>query len=192
MKPIRVTAPALEPVTLAEVKAHARIDHTDDDALLAGLISGAVSELDGYGGLLGRAIMEQTWRQPFAGWSRVLCLPMPDARAVAVTYVDQDGAEQTVDPGLYEVVETHTGSVVRFLTAFSAPSLKTDIMQPVNVIFTAGAAVAADVDQRIKVAIAIMVTHRDAHRGVTTDAREAEVPWGVEQMIAPLRWRITS
>lgn len=189
MKPVQVTPPAAEPVTLADVKAHARIDHDDDDQTLQTFISAAIRELDGYEGLLGRAIMEQTWRQPFRAWSRTLRLPMPGARSVSVTYVDQDGDEQTVDPALYEVVEGYTGSMVRLLTGFTAPSVKTDILQPISVTFTCGAESADDVDERIKLAIAIIATHRDHHRSVTTDAREALVPMGVSQLIAPLRWR---
>ena len=189
MKPVQVTPPTFDPVSLGEVKEHARIDHSDDDATLARMVSAAVRELDGYEGLLGRAIMEQTWRQPFRAWSRTLQLPMPGARDVSVSYVDQNGTEQTVNPALYEVVEGYTGSMVRLLSGFTAPSLKTDILQPVNVTFTCGATSAAEVDERIKLAIAIIATHRDHHRSVTTDAREALVPMGVSQMIAPLRWR---
>lgn len=189
MKPIRVTAPAALPVTLAEVKAQARIWHTDDDAVLEGYIAAAVALLDGYGGLLGRAIMAQTWRQPFGGWWGTFALPMPDVRDVAVTYTDADGVTQTVAPTLYEVIETHTGPVVRFLSGFGAPTLKADMAQPVSVTFTAGATLPADVDQRIKKAIGMLVMHWDLHGGVTTDARESAVPWGFDAMIGSLRWR---
>lgn len=189
MKPIRVTAPAALPVTLAEVKAQARIWHTDDDTVLDGYIAAAVALLDGYGGLLGRAIMAQTWRQPFGGWWGTFTLPMPDVRDVAVTYTDADGVTQTVAPTLYEVIETHTGPVVRFLSGFGAPTFKADMAQPVSVTFTAGAALPADVDQRIKKAIGMLVMHWDLHGGVTTDARESAVPWGVDAMIGSLRWR---
>lgn len=184
MKPIPVTPPAVEPVTLGEVKEHARIEHNDDDASLARNIKTAVQDLDGYGGILGRAIMEQTWRQPFRAWARTFYLPMPDARDVSIAYIDQDGNEQTVDPALFEVVEGHTGSMVRLLTGFTAPSLKTDILQPINVTFTCGATSPSDVDSRIKSAIAIIATHRDHDR-----LGEEGMPAGVLSLIAPLRWR---
>ena len=191
MKPIRVTAPTVEPVSLDDIKGQARIDHTDDDTELQRMISAAVALLDGYGGILGRAIMAQTWMQPFHGWSVIMRLPMPQVRDVVVTYTDQVGTEQTVSSSDYEVIEGHMGSCVHMLTSFNAPSLKTDIMQPVRVTFTAGATDSASVDARIKHAIAAMVTHWDHHRGVTADSREAEVPMGINAMLAPLRSRMT-
>lgn len=192
MKPIRVTAPTVNPVTLPDVKGQARIFHADDDIELQAMVASAVSLLDGYGGILGRAIMAQKWMQPFAGWSGILRLPMPEVRDVEVKYTDQNGTEQTVSPSDYEVIEGHTGPVVHFLTTFSAPSLKTDILQPVRVTFTTGADQPHEVDARIKRAIAVMVTHWDEFRGVVDHSQVREVPMGVVSMLAPLRWRLTA
>lgn len=54
-----VTGPAKEPLTLAEVKAWAKIDHTDEDALLATLITAAVDSAQEY---TRRSFLTQTWR----------------------------------------------------------------------------------------------------------------------------------
>lgn len=54
-----VTAPATEPVTTAEAKAWARIDGTDDDAVIAGLIVTARQATEEY---LRRSIISQTWK----------------------------------------------------------------------------------------------------------------------------------
>lgn len=157
MKPIRTIAPSALPVSLDDVKSHLRVFHIDDDGMLQNLIDGAVAELDGYSGTLGRAIIDQTWQQPFRGWSRDLCLPMPNARSVVLEYTDQDGSIQQVNSSLFEVVEAHSGSVVRLLTDFTAPSLKTDILQPINVTFTTGYGDESDVPRDIKIAIWLMV-----------------------------------
>ena len=50
-----VSAPAVEPITVSEAKAHMRIEHSDDDALIARLIDVAVSFVD-VRGALGKAI----------------------------------------------------------------------------------------------------------------------------------------
>jgi len=41
-----VFAPAVEPITVSEAKAQMRIEHSDDDALIARLIDVAVSFVD--------------------------------------------------------------------------------------------------------------------------------------------------
>lgn len=53
----RITAPTIEPITLAIAKAHLRVTHTAEDTLIPIYISAAVSKLDGKDGLLGRAMV---------------------------------------------------------------------------------------------------------------------------------------
>lgn len=60
-----VTGPAVEPVSLAELKLHARIDGADEDALLSSLIVSArqyVSEATR------RALVTETWSLTIDGW----------------------------------------------------------------------------------------------------------------------------
>lgn len=92
---ILVTPPAGAVVSLSELKGHPsiRVDHADEDAALQALEAEAVSLLDGWAGLLGRAIKPQTWRAEIADWG-VYVLPLPDVSAVAVTYMDAAGIEQ--------------------------------------------------------------------------------------------------
>jgi uncharacterized phiE125 gp8 family phage protein len=59
--PVLVTPPVAAPVSLAEAKAHLRVDFDDEDALISGLIDAATQHLDGWSGVLGRALMPQTW-----------------------------------------------------------------------------------------------------------------------------------
>ena len=56
--PSLVTAPTVEPVTLDEVKAYAKVDGTDDDSLLTLLIATARRLAEQY---TGRAFLTQTW-----------------------------------------------------------------------------------------------------------------------------------
>ncbi len=53
-----ITPPSAEPVALAEAKVVLRIDHTDEDLLIQGLITAARETCEH---ILGRAIMTQTW-----------------------------------------------------------------------------------------------------------------------------------
>ena len=55
----RTVEPALEPVTLAEAKAHMRLGHDSEDALIAGLIRAARDEVER---TTGTALIDQDWR----------------------------------------------------------------------------------------------------------------------------------
>lgn len=60
-EPLRLTLtapPSVEPVTLAEAKAFLRVDISDDDALIAALITAARGACERF---TGRALVTQTW-----------------------------------------------------------------------------------------------------------------------------------
>lgn len=82
MTPVLVTPPG-DLLSLEEVKAHLRVDHNDEDAQIAAMILAAVGHLDGWRGILGRAIMPQVWRETFDG-SGPYRLSLPDISAVTV------------------------------------------------------------------------------------------------------------
>lgn len=84
MTPYLITAPAAMPVTTTDMKAHLRVDHSDDDGKIADYQSGAVAILDAWGGVLGRCIMSQTWAVDVIGPGPHV-LPFPDATSIAAT-----------------------------------------------------------------------------------------------------------
>ena len=66
LRSIVLTAPPSAPVvTLAEAKAHLRVDSSDEDMLIQGLIDAAVQHLDGLDGVLGRALSPQSYEATF-------------------------------------------------------------------------------------------------------------------------------
>jgi uncharacterized phiE125 gp8 family phage protein len=119
---VLVTAPEQEPVSLAEVKAHLRVDHDNDDALLGALIVAAREHLDGRDGWLGRALMPQTWqlvmdhfpfatdrylgiRYPEPEWFAIRVPLPPLISVVSIKYIDSEGEEQILAEEQY-VVDT--------------------------------------------------------------------------------------
>lgn len=156
LAPRLVTKPGTTPVDLAAAKRHLRVEHDEDDGLIEALIEAATSQLDALG-YLGRCIMPQVWSQPFPGWGcGVLRLPFPDASAVSVEYLDAAGAEQTLDPSAYEVVETLAATEVRRRVSIIWPWHAIS-ETPVSVTATFGYADAAAVPGAIKAAILLMV-----------------------------------
>ncbi|MBS1183861.1 MAG: hypothetical protein H6Q99_3741 [Proteobacteria bacterium] len=128
--------PAL-PVTLAEAKAYCRSEDADD-AIVEGLISSAVETLDGPSGKLGRCLMPQTWRQPFAGFRDRLPLPVPAIEVSEVAYLDSDGAMQTIDPARYQLVDAAGLPYVARAKGYAWPATVEGDRASVFVTFMAG------------------------------------------------------
>jgi uncharacterized phiE125 gp8 family phage protein len=95
-----VTGPTTEPVSLAEVRAQARIDATTDDPTLAGYIVAARQYVEQ---ATGRALLPQTFELTLDGflpWA--IELPRaPVSSIVSVSYLDAAGATQTVSASDY-------------------------------------------------------------------------------------------
>lgn len=89
------TAPAVEPVTVAEAKSNLRIGHSEDDARIARLIKAARAECEH---LTCRAVAEQTLRVTLDAFpSGAIQLYRPPIVGVDwLKYDDPDGVEQTV------------------------------------------------------------------------------------------------
>ncbi|KZY05265.1 hypothetical protein A3721_15150 [Sulfitobacter sp. HI0023] len=180
------TAPAETPVSLAEAKAHLRVEPevTAEDGLITGLVAAATAHLDGRAGILGRCIVTQTWVQKYDHWHRIMRLPFPDVQSVAVSYVDLDGAAQTVAPGLYTIQEDAIGGYVRFEDAFARPSIGPDVTG-VSITFDAGFGVASNVPSAIKAAILLHIGTLYEYRETMADG--VQPTNAHEMLIAPYR-----
>lgn len=160
-----LTAPAEEPVTLAEAKAHLRVEHNADDVIITSLIATARQAAEAR---TGRALITQQWRQTLDAWpiGGVIELARPRLISVqAVSYIDSDGVRQTLDPATYQVVtDTLVGGVQpAYGTAW--PSCR-ETPGSIRVDYTAGYGSAAAVPQPIKawllLAIATWYAQREA------------------------------
>lgn len=81
---VLTTPPALEPVSLADAKAHLRVDTTDEDVLISRLITGARSELERG---LNRAFVTQSWTYFLDAWPSGYALPLPLAPVQTIDQV---------------------------------------------------------------------------------------------------------
>lgn len=142
LAPVRTADPATTPVSLAEAKADMRVDHTDDDAQITGHIASATDHLDGWTGILGRAIITQTWRQDFDCFTAKLRLPLhPVASITSVTYFDGDNAQQTLSTDVYELLKDGAGPYIARKADQVWPGTK-NRAAAVSVTFVAGEAAA--------------------------------------------------
>jgi uncharacterized phiE125 gp8 family phage protein len=151
LAPVRTVPPATTPVSLSEAKAHLRVDHADEDAFITSLVAAATEHLDGWSGVLGRALITQTWRQDFAEWEDALRLPLLPVQSATVTYVDRDGATQTLASSEWVLLADGAG-------AFISPVGEWPEGSTIKVTFVAGYGNAAAVPAPLKAAILMMVS----------------------------------
>src|ERR1700742_3808879 len=99
---LQLTAPpAVEPVTLAEAKAHLKVDTGDADALIGTLVTAARARVEWH---TGRALVTQSWILWRDCWASPVEIPLPPLQAVtAVTVYASDGAAGVVGPGAHTV-----------------------------------------------------------------------------------------
>jgi|SRR3990167_878268 len=99
---VQVTAPSVYAITLAEAKDHLNINFSDKDDKVTRAIQGAISEIDGPDGWLGRSLITQTLRlrmNEFPDDDQAIRLPLPPLISVSsIVYIDGDGVTQTVVP----------------------------------------------------------------------------------------------
>lgn len=182
-RPTLITAPVGRPVTAGECKAHAVVEHEEDDSLVEGLIDTAVSHFDGFRGILGRAILTQTWRVEMSGWLGCFELPVPDVSSVTITYLDEDGQEQ--DGPEVRLVAISAGTRVVLPSSWGAPALEPENPGPVRAEFVCGFGAAEEVPSAVKGAIMQMVAHLYAEREGISIAEPV-----YDRLIAPFRWSI--
>lgn len=163
LKPI--SAPAAEPVTLAEAKIRLSVDHDEHNAMITDLIAAARAAAENK---TGRALIAQTWElvlDAFPAHEIKLAKP-PVSSIVSIQYIDPDGVQQTMDPADYSLdPDSLPGWVLpAYGTAWPATL---DAANVVRVRFVAGYGAAATdvptpVRQWINVTLATYYANREA------------------------------
>lgn len=190
-------APAELPVTLAQAKAHARVEVNDDDALIQSLIATATEYAETY---TQRALITQQWEMQLDGWpcrDRWIEIPKPPLQSIdEIGYLDRHGIEQVWDASQYRVItpqgpSSEKGRVV-LKSGLRWPSV---VNEPSSVFvrFTAGygdlgeyepsSPVPEPILQAIKTHVAEMYENREA--SVLTGAVLQEVPFNVNALLWP-------
>ncbi|MCU0871777.1 MAG: head-tail connector protein [Pirellulaceae bacterium] len=179
------TAPALEPVTLAEIKRQANVVATDEDSLLAGLIQAAreLVEED-----ITRALITQTWELVLHDWfADYVQIPKPPLQSVtSIQYYDTAGVLQTL-PAAYYRVDTHRQpGVIWRDDDYTWPTVD-DRPNAVTITYKAGYGdAAASVPARAKQAILLLAGHWYLHREAVGQV-PGEVALTYERLVRSLR-----
>lgn len=195
LAPVRTVAPAEPPVTAADIRFQLRLEPDDNppsDAELLALAAAATEHLDGWAGILGRAMVTQTWRQDLRCFVHdVIRLPLAPVSAVtSVTYRDADDVEQTLSTDVYggPLADAASPFIYR-KSGQSWPSVH-DRPDAVAVTFVAGYGAAAAVPAPLRQAILLMVADLYENREtVVTGTIASAIPMSatVQRLIKPYR-----
>lgn len=182
----RIAAPVDALVSIDQAKAHCRVDGDDDTLLLSELIDAAADYLDGPSGMLGRAILDQTWSAQLTGWPELFVLPVEPVRSVIITYIDDDGTPRTLAEDQYRLVSPlDAAPQIQWVAGISLPRLS-PVEYPVEIRMMAGFGEPHDVPPSIQRAALMMVEHWYANRGLMADGAQ-EIPLAASAMLARYR-----
>jgi uncharacterized phiE125 gp8 family phage protein len=187
MSLVMTTPPALEPVTVAEAKAHLRVDGDAEDILIGSLVLTSRLHIEA---ALGLALITQSWTLALDRWPRGnhIDLPMTPLQSVDdVRVVNGAGIAMIIPAESYLVdLASRPGRLVWNNTIPPIPGLPAN---GIEIDFTAGFGATADsVPAPLKHAILMLTAHWYEHRDpddIGTSA--AQVPAAVSDLIQPFR-----
>ena len=161
-----VTPPTSDLLTLAEVKAHLKVeaDVTAEDELIQSLIQAAESA---WVQDSGRVLLASTWDQKFDEWGDCwhLCLDRyPVSSITAVTYTQSDGTTGTLSAANYYLSTAGRRPCVILKYSQLWPTAVLENGPSINVRYVAGAATAADVPKDIVAALMVKIGEMFADR----------------------------
>jgi uncharacterized phiE125 gp8 family phage protein len=193
-----ITAPAVQPLTLEEVKQHLRVDYTDSDSIISAYIEAAASYVEGEHSFTGRALVTQTWELVIDHFPvHEIKIPLPPLQSIdSIKYDDTAGDEQTLATTQYYVDDVSEPAwVVPIVGGW--PTAVLDAINSVRIRFTAGYPATTDsppdlrgnIPSAIKQAMLLHIGSFHEHReeqivGLTT----MQLPFAAENLLRP--WRV--
>lgn len=171
---VSVSAFGAAAVSTADMKAHLRVDHSDEDALIDAYTEAATRYVEKG---TGTALRSQTW---------VLSLPsfpvgpvsLPGGRVTAVSsvqYLDRAGVLQTLAPAEYTLADAMVPALIETSAVWPATSDRADA---VTITYT----VDASNEPSLLQAVRLLTSHWYENREAGAD-RAMELPFGVPEII---------
>lgn len=186
MDPINtlVTAATEVPVSQAEIKAHCRVDHDDDNGLLDALVLAATAHVEER---VGKRLLQQTWRSTWdgRGLQRIVDLPVvPVVSVDSISFIDRDGQEGTATVADFHLVKSEDEAWLEPKAGNAWPVVAAE-PGALWVTYKAGFGSAADsVPPNLVLAIKQIVAHWYEHRETMVfGASVNEVPMMAQVLI---------
>lgn len=197
-----ITAPASEPVTRAEAKAHCNVDFTDDDAIFDALIPTARQKLEAE---CSRALITQTWeiyppcfpcgdsiRLPLGGLQSITSLAATATDNTTTTWTPSGGDLVNAASTVVAHVDTKSQRG-RIVLAYGQiwPVLTLKTANPITIRFVCGyGATAASVPSPLKHAMLLLIEQWYLNRDIAVAGKSVtmiELPHTVDSLISNFR-----
>lgn len=180
------TVPPADPlISLDDAKAHLDAsDYDEVDDLLTELVEAATDYIEGPSGA-GLALVDQTWRATLDTLPSTFAIPLgPVREIVSITYVDQAGETQTIDPADYHTDFDRHPAMVAFLKPRPAVAR---VPGAVKVTFACGYGSPEETPAKARHACRLLVGSWFKTREADTEAPLTEVPLGVTRILNQIR-----
>lgn len=133
------TAPAAEPVTLDDLKAHLRVTDNAEDAYITRLGQAARAHIEDVCNRVALTTVFTYTVDKFPCDTRMIELPISTLQSVAsVKYYDEDGVLQTLDAGQYYVIIDQDPGFIFLKDAYFWPTTECGRPRAVVIEFSAG------------------------------------------------------
>lgn len=182
--PTLITPPAVEPITLDEAKAHLRVTHAEEDALIALYITAARQWVERSTGV---SLVNQTVEIALDDFpSGPIQLPgWPLASVTSVEYLDGNGDTQAVDPASLIVEKARRPGWVT--SSAEWPATQADTINGVRVRYVlgfgaTGASVPADLRAALLLVLGDLFENRQGQQEAALVKNAA-----VDMLLAPYR-----
>lgn len=189
LRAVRTIAPEVQALTIEEVRQHLHIDDVpDENDYLNSLIATATDYIEGIDGIIGKALITQTWKVNAGAWPDCrFRLPLSPVQSIAsVMYYDGDGVQQSFSSDYWLLYRDDASAYVDWITGASFPSLYSRD-DAVEVTFVAGYGDTAEsVPAAIKHAMKLLIGQWYENREATGEAAP-DISFGVTHLLAPKR-----
>ena len=184
MASILLTASAVEPATLDEANAFLRVEHNDDDEVIAALVVGSRIHVEAQ---TRRALMTQNWRMSADAWpqdGRLKVAPAPLQMLDATRAYEFDNVAHDVDTQAF-VADLANSALIFAPRALPAPGR---LAAGIGLDVTVGYGNAEiDVPEALRQAIRPLTAHWYENRGLAVVGTVTVLPATVAALIAPYR-----
>ncbi len=172
------------PLTTAALKLHLKVDFDEDDDLIDQLILAATEFCQNF---QNRIYVNASQTMVLDSWQTVIRPPWSPLVSIdSITYVDTDGATQTLSSSLYRVDTTNEPGRITAAYNTSYPSIRA-VTNAITITYTAGYGAAADVPDDVKNAIKLLVGSWYEYREDATEMNLTTSPSGVKALLWPNR-----